>query len=160
SLITKDERQASLGATITELAQALGAEKAQVSQPMHAQPRSPRAVAQATSHEAPFLPRGRDCAASSRKVAGVEDTLATGGQWERRPRQTMRCLVIEDDAETARYLRGGLEEAGYTAVVCRNGVEGLHFATNEHWDIVILDRMLPGGVDGLSLVTTLRQLGK
>jgi len=72
----------------------------------------------------------------------------------------MRCLVIEDDAETARYLRGGLEEAGYTAVVCRNGVEGLHLATNAHWDIVILDRMLPGGVDGLSLVTTLRQLGK
>lgn len=72
----------------------------------------------------------------------------------------MCCLVIEDDAETARYICDGLEEAGYRAVMCRDGVEGLHLATNERWDIVILDRMLPGGVDGLSIVTTLRTLGK
>src|SRR5262245_60793858 len=72
----------------------------------------------------------------------------------------MRCLVIEDEADTARYIGTGLEEDGYTSVVCHDGVERLHLAANEHWDIVILDRMLPGGVDGLSIVTTLRQLGK
>ncbi len=72
----------------------------------------------------------------------------------------MRCLVIEDEAETARYIATGLAEAGHTATLCRDGIEGLDLATHEDWDVVILDRMLPGGVDGLSLVTTLRGLGK
>jgi two-component system OmpR family response regulator len=72
----------------------------------------------------------------------------------------MRCLIIEDDADTSSYIGGGLREAGYTAVVCPDGVEGLHRATNEHWDLVILDRLLPGGVDGLAVVATLRTLGK
>jgi two-component system OmpR family response regulator len=36
----------------------------------------------------------------------------------------------------------------------------LHLATSERWDIVILDRMLPGDVDGLSIVQALRALGK
>ena len=72
----------------------------------------------------------------------------------------MRCLIIEDDADTAHYIGSGLAEAGYTTVVCQDGVEGLHRATNEHWDLVILDRLLPGGVDGLAVVATLRTLGK
>lgn len=72
----------------------------------------------------------------------------------------MRCLVIEDEADTARYIRNGLSELGHAVSLCRNGVEGLDLATNEHWDAIILDRMLPGGVDGLSILATLRQLGK
>ena len=72
----------------------------------------------------------------------------------------MRCLVIEDEAETARYIGNGLVEAGHTATLCHDGVEGLDLAAHEDWDVVILDRMLPGGIDGLSLVTTLRGLGK
>jgi len=42
----------------------------------------------------------------------------------------------------------------------RDGVNGLDLATNERWDIIILDRMLPGGIDGLSIIATLRNLGK
>ena len=72
----------------------------------------------------------------------------------------MRCLVIEDEADTARYIGNGLAEAGHTATLCGNGVEGLDLATHEDWDVVILDRMLPGGIDGLSLISTLRGLGK
>ena len=72
----------------------------------------------------------------------------------------MRCLVIEDEADTARYVCNGLREAGYTATLVRDGVGGLHLATNERWDVIILDRMLPGGVDGLSIVATIRNLGK
>ena len=72
----------------------------------------------------------------------------------------MRCLVIEDEADTARYISNGLEEAGHTATLVRDGVNGLDLATNERWDIIILDRMLPGGVDGLSIIATLRNLGK
>lgn len=72
----------------------------------------------------------------------------------------MRCLVIEDDAETARYIGNGLKEAGFNVLVCGNGLDGLHHATNEQWDVVVLDRLLPGQVDGLSIVTRLRDLGK
>jgi two-component system OmpR family response regulator len=72
----------------------------------------------------------------------------------------MRCLVIEDEGDAARYICNGLEEAGHTATLVREGAEGLHLATNERWDIMILDRMLPGGVDGLSIIATIRSLGK
>ncbi|MBV9999710.1 MAG: response regulator transcription factor [Verrucomicrobia bacterium] len=72
----------------------------------------------------------------------------------------MRCLVIEDDAETARYICKGLKEEGFSVVWCRDGVNGLHLAANEHWELVILDRMLPGGVDGLTIVQALRQVRK
>ena len=72
----------------------------------------------------------------------------------------MRCLVIEDEADTARYVCNGIEEAGHTATLVRDGVNGLHLATNEHWDVIILDRLLPGGVDGLSIISTIRHLGK
>ena len=40
----------------------------------------------------------------------------------------MRCLVIEDEAETARYIGNGLAEAGHAATLCRDGVEGLDLA--------------------------------
>ncbi|HVH80537.1 MAG TPA: response regulator transcription factor [Stellaceae bacterium] len=72
----------------------------------------------------------------------------------------MRCLVIEDEVGTARYIYNGLSELGHTVSLCHNGVDGLDLATNEHWDAIVLDRMLPGGVDGLSILGTLRQLGK
>jgi two-component system, OmpR family, response regulator len=72
----------------------------------------------------------------------------------------MRCLVIEDEAETARYILNGLSQAGHVASLCCDGLSGLDLASNESWDLVILDRMLPGGVDGLAIVGTLRALGK
>src|SRR5215831_4947283 len=72
----------------------------------------------------------------------------------------MQCLVIEDDTDTARYISKGLREAGCAVAVCGNGADGLHRATTERWDVVILDRMLPGDVDGLSIVQAIRTLGK
>lgn len=72
----------------------------------------------------------------------------------------MKCLVIEDDPETSRYICNGLKEAGYAVTACGNGLDGLHYATNEMWDIVILDRLLPGDVDGLTIVGKMRDLGK
>jgi two-component system, OmpR family, response regulator len=72
----------------------------------------------------------------------------------------MRCLVIEDEEDTARYICNCLKETSHTVTWVRDGVNGLHLATNEHWDVVILDRMLPGGVDGLAIIATMRDLGK
>src|SRR5215468_6947836 len=72
----------------------------------------------------------------------------------------MQCLLIEDDADTARYISNGLKAAGFAVMWCRKGVDGLHLATSERWDVVILDRMLPGGVEGLSIIEAIRALGK
>jgi two-component system, OmpR family, response regulator len=72
----------------------------------------------------------------------------------------MRCLVIEDEVDTARYICNGLKEVGFNVNWCRDGVEGLHLASDESWDIVVLDRLLPSNVDGLSIVQTMRRLNK
>jgi len=71
-----------------------------------------------------------------------------------------RCLIVEDDARNARYIADGLRELGYVVSVAGDGIEGLSRAMAEHWDVVVLDRMLPDDVDGLSIVSTLRGLGK
>ena len=71
----------------------------------------------------------------------------------------MRCLVIEDESITGHYICNGLKEAGHTPSLVRDGVSGLQLATSQSWDVVVLDRMLPGGVDDLSL-TKIRELGK
>jgi two-component system OmpR family response regulator len=72
----------------------------------------------------------------------------------------MRCLLIEDDQDAAQYISRGLQECGYSVQPCANGVDGLHHAVNESWDVAIVDRLLPGGVDALSIVRTVRDLGK
>jgi len=72
----------------------------------------------------------------------------------------MKSLVIDDEPDTARYISNGLREAGHTVTCCTDGLEGLHQALNESWDLIIVDRLLPGGVDGLSIVGKLRDLGK
>lgn len=76
------------------------------------------------------------------------------------PEINLRCLVIEDEADTARYICNGLRESGFSVQSCDNGLDGLHLASNEHWDVIVLDRMLPGHVDGLSIIGKLRDLGK
>lgn len=67
----------------------------------------------------------------------------------------MKILVIEDDRETADYVRKGLEEAGHVVDVATNGRDGLFLAAGEPFDLIIADRRLPG-VDGLSIVKTIR----
>lgn len=72
--------------------------------------------------------------------------------------QTMKILLIEDDRETSAYLFNGLQEEGHTVQVVENGRDGLILATSEDYDVLIVDRMLPG-VDGLSIVKTIRGAG-
>ena len=71
-----------------------------------------------------------------------------------------RCLIVEDDADNARYIADGFRALGHVAVIARDGGEALARVTGESWDLVILDRMLPNEVDGLSILATLRGLGK
>ncbi|CAO3417450.1 Two-component transcriptional response regulator SMc02366, LuxR family [Azospirillum doebereinerae] len=70
----------------------------------------------------------------------------------------MKILVIEDDQQAASYLAKGLKEAGNVVDVANDGKEGLYLAGAEHYDVMVVDRMLPGR-DGLSLVQVLRAAG-
>jgi two-component system OmpR family response regulator len=70
----------------------------------------------------------------------------------------MRILVIEDDEQTASYLRKGLKESGHAVDWSKDGRDGLYMATSEPYDLLIVDRMLPG-IDGLSIVKVLRSDG-
>jgi two-component system OmpR family response regulator len=68
----------------------------------------------------------------------------------------MRVLVIEDDARTARFVQGGLSAAGWAVDIAEDGETGLSRARRDHFDVLVVDRMLPK-LDGLSLVRTLRE---
>ncbi len=67
----------------------------------------------------------------------------------------MRLLLIEDDRETAAYVAKGLREAGHTVDHAATGTDGLFLAGGEHYDALIVDRMLPGR-DGLDIIRLLR----
>ncbi len=67
----------------------------------------------------------------------------------------MRILIIEDDDNTAAYLRKGLTESGHTVDRSTDGKDGLFMAMEGDYDLMIVDRMLPA-LDGLSLIRSLR----
>jgi two-component system OmpR family response regulator len=67
----------------------------------------------------------------------------------------MRILLIEDDTEVAAYIDKGLSESGHTVDQAQDGKNGLVLATTEDYDVMIIDRMLPG-VDGLTIVKSVR----
>ncbi|MEJ2644496.1 MAG: response regulator transcription factor [Gammaproteobacteria bacterium] len=70
----------------------------------------------------------------------------------------MRILVIEDDREAATYLLKGLTESGHVVDHAADGNDGLHMALSGHYDVLIVDRMLPAR-DGLSIIAALRAAG-
>lgn len=70
----------------------------------------------------------------------------------------MKVLVIEDDHDTAEYVRKGLVSEGHVVAVGSNGRAGLLLALDEDFDVMIVDRMLPE-IDGLSLVKAVRKAG-
>jgi len=67
----------------------------------------------------------------------------------------MRILVVEDDREVGAYLKKGLTESGHVVALAEAGREGLERAASEPFDVLVIDRMLPG-LDGLSIVAALR----
>ena len=66
-----------------------------------------------------------------------------------------KILIVEDDTETAAYVQRGLSEDGHSVEHAATGVDGLFRATDEKFDLIILDRMLPA-LDGLSVLRALR----
>jgi two-component system copper resistance phosphate regulon response regulator CusR len=71
----------------------------------------------------------------------------------------MKILIVEDEPKTGAYLKQGLAEAGFVTDLARDGIDGLHLAMHEAYDLVILDVMLPGA-DGWQVLTALRRAGR
>jgi two-component system OmpR family response regulator len=70
----------------------------------------------------------------------------------------MKLLVVEDDRESAAYLKKALIEAGHTVDHAAGGRDGLLLAAGETYDVIVLDRMLPE-LDGMAILRTIRASG-
>jgi two-component system OmpR family response regulator len=71
----------------------------------------------------------------------------------------VRLLVVEDEVKMASLLKRGLEEEGYAVDVATDGTEGLWLGTENPYDVVVLDVMLPD-VDGFEVCRELRKAGR
>ena len=67
----------------------------------------------------------------------------------------MRVLVVEDEVKMVRAVRRGLEQEGYAVDSASDGDEGLYLATENAYDAIVLDVMLPG-IDGFEVCRRLR----
>ncbi|MER9507908.1 winged helix-turn-helix domain-containing protein [Mesorhizobium sp. M0579] len=70
----------------------------------------------------------------------------------------MRLLLVEDDPRTADYVVKGLSEAGHVCDLLRDGHDALFAATRDAYDVIVVDRMLPG-LDGLSMIKAVPAAG-
>jgi len=74
------------------------------------------------------------------------------------PKRGLNILLIEDDPRSAELVCAGLATEGHAVIVVQDGRAGLLRAGGEAWDVIIVDRMLPG-LDGLGLLRMLRGAG-
>ena len=70
----------------------------------------------------------------------------------------MKILIVEDEPKTGDYLKQGLTEAGFVTDLARDGWDGLELAKAGHYDLMILDVMLPG-LNGWQVLEGVRQAG-
>jgi len=70
----------------------------------------------------------------------------------------MHILLVEDDSETSGYVARGLREEGHLVDLAESGLDGLHQASEIDYDVLVVDRMIPG-LDGIALVKSLRAAG-
>lgn len=70
----------------------------------------------------------------------------------------MKLLVIEDDQDLAAFIQRGMDEAGHHVTCVHDGAEGLIAAQGGGYDVLVVDRMLPG-LEGLEIIQTLRGSG-
>ncbi len=68
-----------------------------------------------------------------------------------------KILIIEDDENIARLVSYNLEEAGFVCKIASTAIKGLNAIQEENFDLVILDIMLPGGMDGFEICRKIRQ---
>jgi two-component system, OmpR family, response regulator len=68
----------------------------------------------------------------------------------------MKVLLIEDDRKISSFIKKGLKEQGFLVDACENGDDGYALASEQVYDVIVLDIMLPGR-DGLSILRGLRE---
>lgn len=73
-------------------------------------------------------------------------------------RTAMKVIVVEDNKKLARFLQRAFEEEGYAVDIIEDGSEALERISNDNYDLIILDWMLPG-TDGVTVCRTLRSRG-
>ncbi|HTP60934.1 MAG TPA: response regulator transcription factor [Burkholderiales bacterium] len=71
----------------------------------------------------------------------------------------MKILLVEDNERVARFVAKGLRASGHAVDRADNGRDGMSLAARSPYDTIILDRMLPGGIDGLAVIESLRKSG-
>lgn len=71
----------------------------------------------------------------------------------------MKILLVEDEHKIARAIRLGFKQEHANVEIIHDGPSGLAAALGDEYDVIILDRMLPGGLDGLQICEKLRQAG-
>jgi DNA-binding response OmpR family regulator len=71
----------------------------------------------------------------------------------------MRILLVEDEIKLGRAIKRGLEQDGYAVDFVSTAEDGQAYAETEDYDVIIMDRMLPGGADGLEICRELRAAG-
>ena len=67
----------------------------------------------------------------------------------------MRLLIVEDEVKIANSLKKGFEQEAYAVDVANTGIDGYDLASSEEYDVLVLDRLLPG-LDGIELCKKLR----
>jgi len=72
----------------------------------------------------------------------------------------MRILIIEDDEQISSYVAKGLREAGFVVDSTTTGDDGYRMASGTDYDALVVDIMLPGTMDGITLIERLRGRGK
>ncbi len=68
----------------------------------------------------------------------------------------MRILVVEDELKIAQAIKKGLEIKGYAVDAVYDGESGLSYGSDPDYDLIVLDRMLPGNIDGTAICHKLR----
>lgn len=68
----------------------------------------------------------------------------------------MKILIVEDEHKIANLIKQGLEQERFVVDVAYDGTAGYDFASSEHYDVIVLDRLLPG-IDGLTICKKLRE---
>jgi DNA-binding response OmpR family regulator len=68
----------------------------------------------------------------------------------------MRVLVVEDEPKIAQAVKRGLELKGYAVDAVNDADTGYSYAVDADYDVIVLDRMLPGSMDGTELCRKVR----
>jgi two-component system OmpR family response regulator len=71
----------------------------------------------------------------------------------------VKILLVEDNERVTQFVVKGLQEAGHTIDHAGNGRDGMFLAASERYDVIVMDRMLPGEIDGLAIIEVLRKTG-